>query len=65
MPERWHRLDFCLPHHQMEGLRMVSATADLPVAEVLRRMIGHCSREATLNELVPERSGFLSVGGGR
>ncbi len=45
-----------------EQLRLVAEQADVPMGELLRRMIDHCTQPHILAEILPHLSGQIKVG---
>lgn len=47
--------------HRMQSLKSLSQQADLSVAELLRRMIDHCTSPKVVNEFFPTLSGQIHL----
>ena len=56
------RHNFFLPDRQINSLKQVAEVTSLTTAELLRRLIDHGLQERSLNEVVPNMSGYLSKG---
>ena len=56
------RFDLYVTSQQREEIRIRSEQTGLTAAELLRRMMDYCSQETVMNQLVPNMSGYLSIG---
>lgn len=55
------RFDLFVTAQQREDVRRLSERTGLTAAELMRRMIDHGTQEQTLNALVPNYSGQLTL----
>ncbi len=55
------RFIFHPTEERLVNIRHQSEKANVPVAEVLRRMMDFCSQEYVINQLLPHVSGQLKV----
>lgn len=56
-----YHYNFYLTDPQKENLWRWAERADVPIADLLRRMVDHCSQGHVLDQIVPSMSGQLAV----
>lgn len=63
MESQLTRSCFSIPMRQQDAIRDLHEQTGLGMSELVRRMFDFCLSQPTLNQLVPNMSGQIHVGG--